>query len=253
MRALYAALFCAVLTNQAVAQIGQAQPGEDAAASEKRDLADALARLRQGSPFLADITRISRAGVVQAIPELEKQFAATEDENRKGSIASALVRLGDKGGSYWEYLVSAASPATDTEVPSQEQFDARGIFVPGPSPEFIAWAAAHNQSVDAALRERHRLSEKVLLLGMTGDWRAIPLLRKALLSHDSMTQAFAAQGLLEARDKASIPLIIAACERTPTDAAFGSSQHSLLHFDDEQARTAARRFAAAYAATRATK
>jgi HEAT repeat protein len=247
-RALCAALFCAILTNLAVAQVGEARSGKSANESQKKDLADALARLRQGSPLLADFNRIASAGAVEAVPELEKQFDETQDEDRKGCIASALVRLRDKDGPYWDYLVKGASLAIDTEVPPQEQFDSQGALVPGPSPEFIAWAEAHNQSVDGALRARYRLSLKVLLLGKTGDPRAIPLLRRALSAHDFMTQAFAAEGLAEMQDQSSIPLIIRACERAPIDAAFNISQHSLLNYNDAAAKAAAERFAAAHAA-----
>jgi hypothetical protein len=40
--------------------------------------------------------------VVAAIPELEKQFAVSQDPDTKDAVASALVKLGDKDPAYWD-------------------------------------------------------------------------------------------------------------------------------------------------------
>lgn len=82
-----------------------------------KEIADALKRLRQGAPFLVDIAQLAQAGVVAAIPDLEKQFAVTQDQTTKGAAARALVKLGDKDPSYWDYLVREATVAIDSDEP----------------------------------------------------------------------------------------------------------------------------------------
>jgi hypothetical protein len=58
-----------------------------------------------------------------------------------------------------------------------------------------------------------------------------------------MVQALAAGGLAKIPDKASIPLIIAACQKAPADVAFAISRASLVDFNDPEAQKAAKIFA----------
>ena len=85
-----------------------------------------------------------------------------------------------------------------------------------PSPEFIAWAKAHNVTTDSAMGTMYQLSINVLFLAETGDPRGIPLLRRALSAPSFLIQAAAAKGLALIQDKDSIPLIIEACKRSPS-------------------------------------
>jgi hypothetical protein len=98
-----------VLTGFASAQVNPTPPGKaDATAKDK--IATALDRLKQGDLAGADINLLAKAGAVQAIPDLRKQFELLHDDNfqdqiSKDAIASALVRLGDKDPAWWDYLV----------------------------------------------------------------------------------------------------------------------------------------------------
>ncbi len=239
------ALCIAVLAGSALAQVGQNPPNTAPNAPAKDNVADAeaMARLKHGDFFPADINRIAKAGAVQAIPDLEKQFELTPDPVSKISIASALVRLGDKDPAWWNYLAQGAADAIASDAPSPWRFDSKGKALPDvlPSPELIAWAKVHNLTdveLDTMVSE---FLAKVTYLGESGDRRAIPLLRQALSSSNYMIQTFAAQGLAELQDKASIPLIIEACREAPADAAVVIAR-SLLDFNDPQAQSAARAF-----------
>jgi HEAT repeat protein len=77
----------------------------------------------------------------------------------------------------------------------------------------------------------------VLLLGETGDPRGIPLLRRALQSHNYQIVAWAAKGSALIQDKQSIPLIIAAVQRAPPEDKSLIAE-SLIYFDEAQAQGA---------------
>ncbi len=248
---------CALLTGIESAQADQNRPREAPNAllhysGQQKDanrrtvakdrLPEAISRVKEGNFFPADVHIIAEGGAVQAIPDLKKQFELAHDQISKGSIASALVRLGDKDPAWWDYLSKEAADAIVSDAPSVTQFDSKGKFVPGPSPEFIAWAKAHNLTaelaLDAAMRE---LPARVSFLGESGDPRAIPLLRQALSSPNFLIQASAALELAQLQDKDSIPMIIQACEEAPADAAFAIAR-SLLDFNTPEAQSAAKRF-----------
>ena len=232
-------IWCLPLTGLAFAQADQSGPDKVPDAIAK----DAVGRIKQGIILQADVDRLAAAGAVQVIPELKEQFALSQDEVGKGRLASALVKLGDKDVTYWDYLVKEARSAIESDTPSPMQFDSKGAFIKGPSPEFIAWAKARNVTTDSALEAAmYRLPSKVVFLGATGDRRAVPLLRQALSSANYMIQIFAAQELAKLQDKASIPLIIEACRRAPADVASAIAAHSLARFDDSTAQSAAKAF-----------
>jgi HEAT repeat protein len=82
----------------------------------------------------------------------------------------------------------------------------------------------------------------VLFLAETGDPRAIPLLRRALVSPNFLIQVEGVQGLTDLQDKASIPFIIAACRNAPAELASALAGF-LVEFDDPQTQSAAKEFA----------
>ncbi|HEX4231079.1 MAG TPA: HEAT repeat domain-containing protein [Bryobacteraceae bacterium] len=231
----------ALLTGVASAQLSQKQPAD---ALAKDSLAAAMDRLSHGTFFRVDINRVAEAGAVKAIPDLEKQFSLTQDEASREAIASVLVRLGgDKEGTYWDYLVTGALSVIDSDAPNPVDYDSKGNLIPGPAPEFVAWAKSHGLKPDAAETAATLDSPgKVLYLGESRDQRAIPLLQRALSSPNFMIETFAAQGLEKLQSKASIPLIIEACRRAPAGAAGQIAAFSLARFDDPVAKNAAKEF-----------
>ena len=213
-----------------------AQTGQDSSAN----VADSIARLKSGDFSLAAVEQIAEAHAVQAIPALKEQFALSKDTTVKGKIAAALVRLGDKDDTYWNYLIELATVAVKSDAPFPTMFDANGKVVPGQvPPEFAAWTKSHNVSLGSATETvAYILPGNVAILGETADPRAIPLLRQALQSPNFMIAAMAAKGLAQSQDKESIPLIVEACRRAPSDAVMAIAD-SLIYFDDPKAQNAA--------------
>ncbi len=231
-------VFGALLAGILLSQVDKGHPAGAVNDIVKSRLPDAMRRLKQGDFFRGDAGIIAEAGAVQAIPDLKKQFEATQDEVDKITIASALVRLGDKNPAYWTFLVQQASDAVNSDAPALQPFDAKGKALPGESADYIAWTKAHNLTSEAAGNISLLNLARVTWLGETRDRRAIVLLQQALFSPDYMIQTAAARGLAEIGDKASIPLIIQACRQAPAEVAIVIAG-PLLDFNDAAAQSAA--------------
>lgn len=197
-----------------------------------------LAKAQEDSPeSVYYVQEIVRRGEVQAVPMLEEKFARSRDLLTKEHVASALVRLGDTNDVYWDFLVKQATVAIESGIPDFMGHDSQGNSIPGPSPEFTAWAQAHNLSVSAAEQQVLSYFGAVLILATTRDSRAVPLLRQALSAPNVMIQTAAAKGLAAIQDKGSIPLIIDACKRAPAESGAAIAR-SLVYFDDPEAQAA---------------
>jgi hypothetical protein len=208
------------------------KPGVD-----KAELAKALAVMKSGEPTNYHAELIAKAGAVEAIPALEAQFARATEPLNKAKFAEVLVRLGDKKDIYWDYLVELVRPALESNEPDPVLYDAQGKIVPGPSPEWIAWAKSHNASAHAAEEAIYIRPIFLKLIAETGDSRAIPILRQALSSPNELFTGIAAKGLARFQDTSSISQIVAACRRSPAGGAAFIAE-SLVYFDDPQAQAA---------------
>lgn len=223
--------WCVLLPCATFGKASQSQPDK---------VADAIARVRSGTFSAFAVEQIARAHAVRAIPVLEEQFAIDKDAGSKAHIASALVRLGDNDEAYWDYLREQATEAINSDLPPPTMYDPQGKLMRGQiSPELSSWAKAHNVSPESAAESAwYRLPDQVMFLAETGDRRAIPLLRRALRSHNYLIVAMAAGGLAEIQDKDSIPFIIEACKRDHSDEVTPIAE-SLIYFDDPTAQSAA--------------
>ena len=226
-----------VFTAFANGRTQQNQPEKPAYEDDSANVPDAIAKVKSGEFFGTHVNLIVKAHAVEAIPPLEEQFPRVEDQILKEKVASALVRLGDKDDTYWNFLVRLATRAVESDAPNFTSHNAQGKSLPGPSPEFQAWVRAHNLSPAEAQEQLDLLPAAVGFLALTGDSRAVPLLRQALLSPNYMTETWAAWGLADLQDKKSIPLIIQACKRAPQDAAAVIAR-ALVYFDTPEAQSA---------------
>ena len=232
----------ALLASIAYGQAVQTQPGIRSYEPNKANVDDAIAKVKSGNFLAVDLDVIRRGGAVEAIPILKEQFVRVQEPLLKGKIASVLIRLGSDDDTYWDFLVRLAAPALGSDAPDFMSYDSQGRSVPGPSLEFSAWAKAHNVAANGpkgttAEDSVYIFPAEVALLGTTRDPRAIPLLRRGLLSPNHMVEVMAANGLAEIQDKDSIPLIIEACKRAPVEAARAIAE-SLVYFDDRAAQSA---------------
>lgn len=218
---------------------GPSVPQKLAYGVDRANVPDAIEKVRSGDFGGIHVDLIARAGAVEAIPALKQQFACVEDSLLKAKIAGALLRLGDKDETYWNFLVEYASPALESDAPNFAKYDAQGKSEPGPSPELAAWLEQRGISPESAGENSVYLQPgRVLMLGWSRDRRAIPYLRRGLSSPNYMIEIAAAEGLAEIGDESSIPLIIAACRRAPAEVAETIADSSLVYFDDNTTQTA---------------
>jgi HEAT repeat protein len=235
-------LSCEILTGVAYGQVVNPPADKLAYAADKTNVPDAIKKVKSGDFLLVHISMIADAGAVEAIPALKEQFALSQDWITKDKIASALVKLGDKDGVYWGFLLKQATAAVESDAPNIVTFDSKGKIEPGPPPQLTAWAKAHNLSLEAATEEvLFNIPGKVMLLADAEDLRGIPFLRQALLSNNFLIQNVAASGLAKVHDKDSVPLIIEACKGAPPELAKLLAE-SLESFDDPQAQAAVTKY-----------
>ncbi len=210
--------------------------------NQSRDIAVNIERIRNGDYGPPDIEDVVRSKAVQAIPVLKAQFAQSADATNKGRLASALLRLGVKDDSYWNFLVEFATPAVDNDAPFPLILSPEGKLIGKPgeySPAFIAWADAHKVPADTAAQDAvYGLPITLVIFASTGDPRGTPLLRRALKSRNYFIESMAAKGLALVKDKDSIPLLIEACKNAPTDMRVNLAT-ALVYFDDPRAQAAA--------------
>jgi hypothetical protein len=231
-----------LLGGSASGQEVQSQAEKLTYGADKANVPDAIAKVKSGDFGAVHVDMIARAGAVDAIPSLKQQFVHTDDPLLKPKIAAAIVRLGDKDDTYWDFLVKLATPALESDAPDFMSYDSQGKAESGPSPEFVAWADAHNLPHAGLLeKSRYLLPGTVAILGWSRNPRAIPLLRQALFSRNYMIEIAAAMGLAEIGDKDSIPLIVDACRKAPAEVAAVIAE-SLVYFDDDSAQNAVDKF-----------
>ncbi len=226
-------LLCALAVG---AGYGQADP------TQSDPVAEAVKKVKQGDFAGRDVDRIVRAGAVEAIPVLKEQFAKERDTPTKDILASALVTLGDKEEVYWDFLVEQATEAIEKDVPFPREFNPGGKMLTDHfSPFFLQWAKDHGLSPgEAGQIVGYELPGKLMLLARAGDPRGVYLLRRALSSRNYTLAVIASKGLAKLQDKGSIPMIIEAAQRAPSDVSPGIAD-ALLYFDDPRAQDAATR------------
>jgi hypothetical protein len=215
----------------------------DCQSYQPESVQDAINRVKEGKFGAVDVMLIANAHAVQAIPDLEQQFPSSKDVLLKDSLASALVRLGDKHEQYWNFLFDNAKAAIESDAPFPVVFDSAGKLVPRQlSTEFTHWAKVHQLSPnDAAAAQVYEIPGNVLLLAITGDSRGVLLLRKGMSSPNYYIQLAAAKGLAMLQDNPSVSFIIEACDKAPAEAKPMLAE-PLVFFNDPRAQTAAERF-----------
>jgi hypothetical protein len=235
---LLSAFFCAA----ACAQFEQLFPLVSPLRTEDK-IAYHMANAKPDTPeSIYHVEQLAHLHATQAVPMLEQKFLRTQDPADKAHVASALVRLGADEEIYWDFLIQLATRAVENDAPNFYAYDAHGKTLSGPNPAFIAWADAHHLDHQGLLEQQMYLApQPIIFLASTADPRGVPLLRRALSSPNHMIAIFAALGLAEIHDDASIPMIIQACQKLPADAAVAMAE-SLVYFDGSDAQNAVDQF-----------
>ena len=227
----------AITGGSALCQAAQESKDQATQTAEATLRSEVLSKLGEDTESIYYVEQAAHLKLTEAIPVLEKRFTLKQDPLVKAKVAEVLVRLGDENDIYWSFLVEIATPAIQSDAPN---FMNPGDK-PGLSPEFTAWAESHHLGPDAGVNAVYIYPGTVLLLGATGDRRAIPLLRQALRSPNYVIEAVASLGLAEVQDAGSIPLIIEACKKAPPEAVKAIAR-SLVYFDQPEAQAAVDRY-----------
>jgi hypothetical protein len=226
----------ALLRVTALGQAPPGWPGSVGGTGNEDQITNAINEVKGGNyAYVQQITR--EAGQARAMPILEELFAHGANAETKPWIASELVKIGDKDNSYWNYVVDLATDELENGPPDFMSFDQDGKELPGASPEFLKWAKAHHIAPESFSFEVV-MPVRFGMLIVTKDPRAIPLLRRGLLSPNHLLEASAAGGLAALKDRDSIPLIVEACKRAPKGFRFAIATN-LLEFRDQEAQVAA--------------
>ncbi len=228
---------CCLLLLGSLTQSAQCQSADRSAADD--EAADKLSNL------LLEVRNSNYDPVtsLQAGPALQEAFTNSTDSLTKENIASVLVTLGNKDEVYWSVLSKRAQQIVNSEAPYPLIFDASGKSIRGSfSPEFLKWVKANNLSQNEAWEEQMGMFPVELsFMATTGDPRGLSILRKGLSSPNYGVRAMAARGLAVLKDKDSIPLIIEAARKAPSEAEAWIAR-PLVSFDDSRARAAADEF-----------
>lgn len=225
----------------AQAQTTQPAAGKLQQAQKATDIEDAIASVKNGVFTFNDIEVIAAAPAdarMAALPVLESQFGSSTEVVDKERIAGALLRLGDKNGTYWTFLAAKAGAAADDDAPFFLDLNQNGQVSATLAPDFLRWAAdRHIPTSDAFNLVEYMDPSAIDILGYTQDQRAIPILRRALSSPNFFVEASAAKGLANIHDVDSVPLIIGACSRAPAEMAARIAL-PLAYFDEKEAQRA---------------
>jgi hypothetical protein len=224
------------------AQAPASEPAKLAYGVDRANVPDAVAKIKSGDLAAIHVDLAVRGGAVEAIPFLQQQFTRVQDPILKAKIAAGLVRLGNKDELYWDYLINEAKVALNSTAPDYTAYNSAGRATSQPSPEFEAWVSSSGVSSEtAAENSLYYFPGRIALLGWSRDPRAVTYLREGLSSRNYMIQIAAAKGLAEIGDQNSIPLIIEACRKAPSEVAAAIAE-SLVYFDDESAQAAVDRY-----------
>jgi hypothetical protein len=111
-------VFGVLLTSSGYSQDSQSQLEKPAYAVDRANVPEAIAKVKSGEFALVHVDMIARANATEAIPILKEQFVRVEDSLAKGKIAAALLRLGEKDDSYWNFLLKQGQLAWESDAPN---------------------------------------------------------------------------------------------------------------------------------------
>ncbi len=118
----------------------------------QQSLGTSISKVKSGQYAPGDIDLIVQFRSPQAIPILEEQFKQNQDTLQKLKLANALVKLGDKDETYWDYLLQQATLAVDSPVPFPWVYNIQENTGRGNSEQGVAvWAKAHNTDLATAI------------------------------------------------------------------------------------------------------
>ena len=156
----------------------------------------------------------------RTLPALKVAFERRKEKEDRQRIAATLVRLGERTGPYFDFLIHYATVAIEDGAPFCLRYDTYGHSVRGElNAAFLNWCAQNGQDQQAiARRQLHDYPKDVLTLAEVDDLRSRDVLRRGLDSPNELVVAFSVQGLGRIHDCSAVPLIATSLKDRPIDA-----------------------------------
>jgi len=176
----------------------------------------------------------------EGVADAEKVFSLTNDTQTKMRLASILLSLRVKDGTYFDFLAGEARKALahDHDMPwpllYDDQKQQKAL-----NPALNDWCKTHGVDFwDMDKVEFYEMPISWYDLAAAGYPPAYDLLVKGLHSQNLAIVAMAAQGLAKLQDPRAIDELIAVGRQVPGEALGGIVQ-SLIYFEDPKAQAAA--------------
>ena len=198
---------------------------------KNKSVDELVAMLKANPTQFRVIHRLRKLKDPKATGPLQDAFQVVKEKNKKQAIAAALVSLGVKDDSYWNYLEGFAKQTVEADVPFPISGKER-------SPEFVEWCKKRGLDPEKTAGDVMTAQSDILLLGLADDKRAIPLLLQGLKAKNPLVVDAAAMGLARVGYKPAIPQIVDAAKRQSPDM-IGHTALYLLLFNDAAAQSAA--------------
>jgi hypothetical protein len=148
------------------------------------------------------------------LPALRDAFDKVSAKTEKQQIAAALLRLGEKTNTYFDYLAGYATIAIEDRTPTFFMYDSKGQPISGQlDPGFENWCAQNRKNPrDVARLLLYDYPQDVQVLASAAEPRATELFRRGLQSTNTLVIAYSAQGLGRLKDSTAVALIRKTCD-----------------------------------------
>lgn len=199
---------------------------------QRMSVDELLSDLDEKPGALGIIHKLRRRGDKKAIPGLKAAFDKVSRKVEKQAIAAALVALGEEG-SYLDFIVSFASAAVYNGMPVPVLLGDDGRpATKGLNPAFSTWCKEKGLDPnETATKAIYEAPSDVMILGLAGTRKAIPIFIDGLKSENDLIVKRSAQGLANLKHRASAKAILAATEKR-RGARASLLAETLIYFDD---------------------
>jgi hypothetical protein len=143
------------------------------------------------------------------VPALQSAFDSRSAKEERQEIAVTILRLGERGDKYFNYLAGFVREAIEDSTPYFQT--TRGQF----TAEFENWCAQHRKDPRSVAAIQLGYFEDVRFLAKAQDGRATELFRHGLGSPNPLVVVASVEGLGRLQDTGALPLIETAAERVP--------------------------------------
>lgn len=176
----------------------------------------------------------SSDGNAEAVAQIKQRFHESTSREERRDIVRHLVMFHHADPEHFDYLLEIGGQALQDPIPFSVESAWDGTsHVPELSEQFVAWARAHEMSLEDAGRAGMEQAQDFGLVATSGGPLVLPVLREALLAESGMMFLSAARALARLGDERSIQTIYERGLEGPWDYTFGAGL-MLLDFNSEE-------------------